>query len=73
MANELRDLAVVQVKKLVSTEMLTYGPQIAIVAQLVREVLTEVPDADFIEVRAIRYDVKEEGDERDVTAVPPGE
>jgi hypothetical protein len=47
--------------------------QTIIVAQLVREVLAEVPDADFIEVRAIRYDVKEGNDERDITSVPPGQ
>lgn len=42
-----------------------------IVNQLVREVLAEVPDADFIEVRAIRYDVKEDTDERSVSPAPP--
>jgi hypothetical protein len=51
---------IVQCVKTESTSMLSYAMnQTIIVAQLVREVLAEVPDADFIEVRAIRYDVKE--------------
>lgn len=29
---------------------------------LVAEILREVPDPDFIEIRAIRYDVKEAGE-----------
>jgi hypothetical protein len=65
---------IVQCVKMESTSMLSYAMnQTIIVAQLVREVLAEVPDADFIEVRAIRYDVKEGNDERDITSVPPGQ
>lgn len=67
-----RRITVIQTAKTTSTQMLRFGPQVAIVASLVREVLSEIPDADFIEIRAIKYEV-EEPNERDVTPVPPGE
>jgi hypothetical protein len=35
------------------------GVTVATIYQLVRAVLTEVPDADFIEVRAIKYQEEE--------------
>lgn len=46
----------------------------ALLRVLVAEVLREVPGADFIEIRAIRYDPEKGNDsERSVSPVPPGE
>lgn len=64
---------IVQCSKLTSVEMVRAFASDAMLSILVREVLAEVPGADFIEIRAIRIDVKEGNDERDTTAVPPGE
>lgn len=44
----------------------------AMVVQLVNEVTKDVPDADFIEVRAIRYDVKGDDSERTISGPPDG-
>jgi hypothetical protein len=55
---------IVQCSKLTSVEMLRAFASDAMLSVLVREVLAEVPGADFIEIRAIRIDVKEDNDER---------
>lgn len=44
-----------------------------IVNELVKEVLTEVPDADFLEIRAIRYDIEEVTDGGSATGVQDGQ
>ena len=41
--------------------------------QLAGEALADVPDADFIEIRAVRYDVKEDTGERSAKPVPDPE
>jgi hypothetical protein len=65
-------LRIIQAKKAVGTGILAgVISQMGIILGLVRDVMAEVPDADFIEIRAIRYEEAE--DERDVTPVPPGE
>jgi len=66
----------VQTEKLISGAILSgaiLSPAV-IVNQALGEALREVPRPDWIEIRVIRYDVvdKEEGNERDVTALPPG-
>lgn len=71
---EGKEVVIVQSAKITSAEMVKHA-RIAFVGQLIAEVMREVPGADFIEVRAIRYDVvdKEEGSERSAGAVPPVE
>ena len=65
---------IVQCAKRTALDLITHGiSQTVVVNQLVLEVMREIPDADFIEVRAIKYEVEGGDDERDVTAVPPGE
>jgi hypothetical protein len=65
-------IRIVQCSKLTSVEMLRAFVSDAMLSILVREVLAEVPGADFIEIRAIRIDVKEEGDERPPAGTLPG-
>lgn len=66
-------ITVVQVSRSVATHLYQYGPQIAIVSQLVREVLADIPDADFIEVRAIKYRPEEGTSERTISEPPAGQ
>jgi predicted mannosyl-3-phosphoglycerate phosphatase (HAD superfamily) len=63
---------IVQCSKLTSVEMLRAFASDAMLSVLVREVLAEVPGADFIEIRAIRIDVKEDNDERTTGTALPG-
>lgn len=63
---------IVQCSKLTSVEMLKAFASDAMLSVLVREVLAEVPGADFIEIRAIRIDVKEGKDERPAGPAHPG-
>lgn len=49
-------IRIIQTVKLSDAEMLKIPAHIRV---LVAEILREVPDPDFIEIRAIRYDVKE--------------
>lgn len=66
-------LRIIQATQLLSVEMIHQAiAPIALIRVAVAEVIKEVPGADFIEIRAVRFD-KEEPGERDVTAVPPGE
>lgn len=66
-------LRIVQCAKVASADLLALArAHFGIVNQLVKEVLTEVPDADFIEIRAIRIDVKEGKDERPAGPAHPG-
>jgi len=73
MTNE-KGYRIAQCSKLSSVPLILQAISMtSIVTQLVREVLEEVPDADFIEVRAIRYDVEEESNERPAGSAPdPG-
>jgi hypothetical protein len=64
---------IVQCSKLTSVEMLRAFASDAMLSVLVREVLAEVPGADFIEIRAVRIDVREEPDERGISSAPSGE
>ncbi len=66
-------IRIVQCSKLTSVEMLRAFASDAMLSVLVREVLVEVPGADFIEIRAIRIDVREEPDERAISPAPSGE
>lgn len=52
-------IRIIQTVKLSDAEMLKIPAHIRV---LVAEILREVPDPDFIEIRAIRYDVKEAGE-----------
>lgn len=66
-------LRIVQCAKVASTDVLLLArAHFGVINQLVKEVLTEVPDADFIEVRAIKFEVKEGDDERSTGAAHPG-
>lgn len=65
-------LRIIQCSKLTSVEMLRAFASDAMLSVLVREVLAEVPGADFIEIRAIRIDVKEDTDERPAGPALPG-
>ena len=53
-------IRVIQCAKLTSVEMLKSFSSDVMLSVLVREVLTEVPGADFIEIRAIRIDMEED-------------
>lgn len=65
---------IMQCVKVSSLDLLTAGiSQLVFVNQLVNEVMSEIPDADFIEVRAIKYVVEGGNDERSVSPAPPGE
>lgn len=66
-------MRIVQCAKLTSVEMLREFSAHGMLSILVREVLAEVPGADFIEIRAIRIDAEEEGNERSVSPAPAGE
>ena len=77
-ANTPRDnIVIVQSAKILDMAMLTYAvassTRLAMVNQLLQEALRDVPGADFIEIRAIRYDVKEEPDERAAQPAPDAE
>lgn len=52
---------------LVTNTFITRAMQVNV---LVNELFKEMPDADFIEIRAIRYDVKEDTDGGTVTGAP---
>lgn len=65
---------IVQCTQLLSVEMIHRAiAPLALIRTMVAEVIKEVPGADFIEIRAVRFDREGGSDERDVTAVPPGE
>ena len=64
-ANTPRDnIVIVQSAKILDMAMLIVRGGVvntlAMVNQLLQEAMRDVPGADFIEIRAIRYDVKEE-------------
>jgi hypothetical protein len=64
---------IVQCAKRTALDLITQGiSQTVIVNQLVLEVMREVPDADFIEVRAIKYEVEGGNDERSISPAPTG-
>lgn len=64
---------ILQCSQMASVEMFNLAiSRLAIINQLVREVLAEVPDADFIEVRAVKLEWRPT-DERNAPAVPTGE
>jgi len=66
-------LRVIQCAKLTSVDMLKSFSSDIMLSVLVREVLSEVPGADFIEIRAIRIDIEEDGDERTTQPAPDAE
>lgn len=65
-------LRIVQCSKLTSVAMLRAFVSDAMLSILVREVLAEVPGADFIEIRAIRIDPEGGPHERDTAGTPAG-
>ena len=67
-------LRIMSCAKMTSVEMLKSFSAGGMINVLVREVLNEVPGADFIEIRAVKFYVAGEGnDERTTPAVPPGQ
>lgn len=51
------DVVIVQSAKTTSYEMMQHA-RLSIINQLLAEVLRDVPEPDFIEIRAIRFDAK---------------
>lgn len=69
-----RRIVLVQSSRVSSVDMLRAAVTTAMVVnQLVREVLADIPDADFIEVRAIKYKPEEGKSERDISDPPAGQ
>ena len=62
-------LRILQTFKLTTMEMLKVPAHIRV---LVADILKEIPDPDFIEIRAIKYEVKEGNDERTTGPALPG-
>ena len=74
---EDEDIVIVSSVKTSSYDMMKHA-KLSIINQLLAEVLQDVPDPDFIEVRAIRFDAKirpeqEAKDERSPQPAPDGE
>lgn len=67
------DVRIIECSRMMSAEMLTLAiaPQ-GIIRMTIAELLNEVPSPDFIEIRAIRYEPKEDTDGGHVIPAPPG-
>jgi hypothetical protein len=64
-------IVLVQAVKVIPTEMITTA-RFPLLWQTAMDVMKEVPGSDFIEIRAIRYDAKE-NDERPPQPAPDAE
>lgn len=65
------DLRIIQCSNMLSTDMLRASWSLTGVIQIVvKELLQTIPRPDFIEIRAIRYEPKEEDNGGSARAVP---
>ena len=66
-------IRIVQATEMLSVEMIHRAiAPLALIRVAIADVIKEVPGADFIEIRAVRFDRQEDNDERTTGPALPG-